>query len=395
MFLDLFYGLRGEGVPVSLQEWRALLEALELGLHGSSLERFYHLGRACLIKSETWFDAYDRVFLKVFRGIEGSLDEVTDELLEWLKDPKNLPDLTPEQLAELEKLTGDELMRRFLERLAEQKERHDGGGKWVGTGGKSPFGHNGTHPTGIRVGGQSRSRSAMKIAEDRRFKDYRTDQIVDTRNLRVALRRLRQLVRRGDQTELDLDGTIDETCRNAGEIEFVFRAPRRNDVRLLLLMDVGGTMDPFYEPVSRLLTALHEERGLRDFEPYYFHNCIYDHVYRDARLTRDSAVATADLMRRLDDRWKCVVIGDAGMHPAELFEANGSVDPWRTSPTPGIEWLHRIRRHFGRAVWVNPEEQRFWDNYHTCRTIRQLFPMYELSVDGLGEAVQALVGSRK
>ena len=395
MFLDLFYGLRGEGVPVSLQEWRALLEALELGLHGSSLERFYHLGRACLIKSETWFDAYDRVFLKVFRGIEGSLDEVTDELLEWLKDPKNLPELTPEQLAELEKLTGDELMRRFLERLAEQKERHDGGGKWVGTGGKSPFGHNGTHPTGIRVGGQSRSRSAMKIAEDRRFKDYRTDQIVDTRNLRVALRRLRQLVRRGDQTELDLDGTIDETCRNAGEIEFVFRAPRRNDVRLLLLMDVGGTMDPFYEPVSRLLTALHEERGLRDFEPYYFHNCIYDHVYRDARLTRDSAVATADLMRRLDDRWKCVVIGDAGMHPAELFEANGSVDPWRTSPTPGIEWLHRIRRHFGRAVWVNPEEQRFWDNYHTCRTIRQLFPMYELSVDGLGEAVQALVGSRK
>ncbi len=395
MFLDLFYGLRGEGVPVSLQEWRALLEALELGLHGSSLERFYHLGRACLIKSETWFDAYDRVFLKVFRGIEGSLDEVTDELLEWLKDPKNLPELTPEQLAELEKLTGDELMRRFLERLAEQKERHDGGGKWVGTGGKSPFGHNGTHPTGIRVGGQSRSRSAMKIAEERRFKDYRTDQIVDTRNLRVALRRLRQLVRRGDQTELDLDGTIDETCRNAGEIEFVFRAPRRNDVRLLLLMDVGGTMDPFYEPVSRLLTALHEERGLRDFEPYYFHNCIYDHVYRDARLTRDSAVATADLMRRLDDRWKCVVIGDAGMHPAELFEANGSVDPWRTSPTPGIEWLHRIRRHFGRAVWVNPEEQRFWDNYHTCRTIRQLFPMYELSVDGLGEAVQALVGSRK
>ncbi len=395
MFLDLFYGLRGEGVPVSLQEWRTLLEALELGLHGSSLERFYHLGRSCLIKSETWFDAYDRVFLKVFRGIEGSLDEVADELLEWLKDPKNLPELTPEQLAELEKLTGDELMRRFLERLAEQKERHDGGGKWVGTGGKSPFGHNGTHPTGVRVGGQSRSRSAMKVAEARRFKDYRTDQIVDTRNIRVALRRLRQLVRRGDQTELDLDGTIDETCRNAGEIEFVFRAPRRNDVRLLLLMDVGGTMDPFYEPVSRLLTALHEERGLRDFEPYYFHNCIYDHVYRDARLTRDSAVATADLMRRLDDRWKCVVIGDAGMHPAELFEPNGSVDPWRTSATPGIEWLHRVRRHFGRAVWVNPEEQRFWDNYHTCRTIRQLFPMYELSVDGLGEAVQALVGSRK
>ena len=271
MFLDLFYGLRDEGVPISVQEWRTFLEALEKGLHRSSLLRFYHLGRACLIKSETFFDSYDRVFARVFRGVEGALgEEVTEQILDWLKDPDAFPELTPEQLAELEHLTSDELMRRFLETLEEQDERHDGGDKWVGTGGRSPYGHGGTHPTGIRVGGPAKSRSAMKVAEERHFADYRTDQVLDTRQLRVALRRLRQLTRRGPTSELDLDETIDETCKNAGEIELVFRAPRKNDVRLLLLMDVGGTMDPFFEPMSQLLTALHEERGLRDFQAYYF-----------------------------------------------------------------------------------------------------------------------------
>src|SRR5262245_29676183 len=251
MFLDLFYGLRDEGVPVGIQEWQTFLRALEQGLHGSSLLRFYHLGRACLIKSETYFDSYDRVFARLFKGVEGQFGEdVTEKVLDWLKDPKAFPELTPEQWAALEALTGDELMRRFLERLQEQTERHDGGDKWVGTGGRSPFGHGGVHPTGIRVGGESKGRSAMKVAEERRFKDYRTDAALDLRQVKVSLRRLRQLTRQGQDTELDLDETIDETCRNAGEIELVFRPPRRNNVRLLLLMDVGGTMDPYYEPVS-------------------------------------------------------------------------------------------------------------------------------------------------
>src|SRR5499427_1794965 len=200
MFLDLFYGLRDEGVPVAIQEWRAFLEALELGLHGSSLLRFYHLGRACLVKSEAYFDAYDRVFAKVFRGVEGALgDDVTERVLEWLRQAKDLPTLTPEQLAALERLTSDELMRRLLETLAEQTERHDGGGRWVGTGGRSPYGHGGQHPTGVRVGGEGRSRSAMKVAEERRFRDYRTDVTLDVRQLRVALRRLRELTRVGPE----------------------------------------------------------------------------------------------------------------------------------------------------------------------------------------------------
>jgi hypothetical protein len=395
VFLDLFYGLRDQGVPVAIQEWQTFLRALEEGLHGASLLRFYHLGRATLIKSETYFDAYDRVFAKVFKGVEGALgDAVTTELLEWLKDPKNFPNLSPEDLAALEQLTSDELMRRFLERLAEQTERHDGGDRWVGTGGKSPFGHGGQHPTGIRVGGEGKSRSAMKVAQERRFREYRTDLALDLRSLRVAVRRMRQLTRRGLETELDLDETIDETCKNAGEIELRFRPPRKNDVRLLLLMDVGGTMDPYYEPVSQLLTVLHEERGLRALETYYFHNCVYDHVYTKARLTGADAVPTGDLLRRLDDRWKVVLVGDAAMHPAELLEPFGGIDPRVTSPTPGIVWLQRIAAHFDRAVWVNPEEPAAWNVAHTTRIVRRLFSMFELSVDGMTAAVQALVGAR-
>jgi hypothetical protein len=394
MFLDFFYSLRQEGVPVGVQEWRSFLEALEKGLHGASLLRFYHLGRACLIKSETYFDAYDRVFARVFKGVEGSIgDDVTEKLLEWLRDPKNFPNLSPEDLAKLEALTSDELMRRFLETLAEQNERHDGGDKWVGTGGKSPFGHGGQHPTGIRVGGPAKSRSAMKVAEERKFANYRTDRTLDIRQLRVALRRMRQLTRTGQATELDLDETIDETCKNAGEIELMFRPPRRNDVRLVLLMDVGGTMDPYYEPVSQLLTALHEERGLRDFQAYYFHNCIYDQIYSSARMARADAVPTADVLRRLDSRWKAAVVGDAAMHPAELLQPFGNIDPRRESATPGIDWLHRIANHFDRSVWINPEKKAYWDAQTTV-IIRRLFPMFHLSVDGLGEAVKTLVGAR-
>ena len=394
MFLDLFYGLREEGVPVAIQEWQTLLRAIDGGLHHSSLLGFYHLARACLIKSETYFDAYDRVFARVFKGVEGALGEdVTAKVMEWLRDPKNFPNLTPEQLAALQQLDHHELMRRFLETLEKQTERHDGGDKWVGTGGKSPFGHGGQHPTGIRVGGPAQSRSAMKVAEERKFKDYRTDVALDIRQIRVALRRLRQLTRSGEASELDLDATVDETCRNAGEIELMFRPPRRNNVRVLLLMDVGGTMDPYYEPVSQLLTALHEDHGLRAFEPYYFHNCVYEHVYSKARMLHADAVPTGDLLRRLDSRWKLVVVGDAAMHPAELLEPHGNIDPRRTSGTPGIVWLQRFARHFDRSVWLNPEGPAYWEA-QTCRIIRRLFPMFHLSTDGLTEAMHALVGAR-
>ncbi len=394
MFLDLFYGLREAGVPVGLQEWRMLMETLEKGLHGSSLLRFYNLSRATLVKSETYYDAFDRVFAQVFEGVEGELS-IEDEVLEWLKDPKNFEELTDEQRAMLEWLDRDELMQRFLETLAEQDERHDGGGKWVGTGGRSPFGHGGEHPTGIRVGGPGRNRSAMKVAEDRKFADYRTDSTLDLRNMKMALKRLRQLTRVGPADELDLDETIDETCKNAGEIDLVFRPERKNNVRLLLLMDVGGTMDPYYEPMSRLLTALLEERGLREFKAYYFHNCIYETVCENASLARADSIPTGDLLRKLDERWKVMIVGDASMHPAELLSPRGNINPRLESQTPGIEWLKRIDDHFLRTVWVNPDPQKIWQSTRTCRVVMDMFPMYPLSVDGIADAVTALVGARK
>jgi uncharacterized protein with von Willebrand factor type A (vWA) domain len=394
VFLELFYGLRDEGVPVAIQEWMMLMEALAMGQHGASLDGFYHVSRACLVKSETYFDAFDRVFARVYHGVEGELT-VTDELMEWLKDPKNFEELTDEQRAMLEELSRDELFRRFMETLAEQTERHDGGGRWIGTGGRSPFGHGGEHPTGIRVGGEGKRRSAMKVAEERQYREYRTDETLDLRGTKVALKRLRQLTRQGRPDQLDLDETVDETCRNAGEIELVFRPERRNNVRLLLLMDVGGSMDPYYRPVSRLLTALHETRGLRDFRAYYFHNCPYENVYTDARLLRRSAVPTGDLFRQLGERWKVVLVGDAAMHPHELMSPFGNIDPRKEAETSGIVWLQRIADHFDRCVWLNPDPEKSWPHTRTTKVVGSVFPMFHLSVDGLEKAVAALIGARK
>jgi len=393
VFLDLFYELRDEGVPVAMNEWMTFLEALGKGLHGSNFRRFYNLARATLVKSETYFDHFDRAFLKVFEGVEGALD-IQAELEDWLNDPKAFEGLTDEQREMWEKLASDELLQKFLETLAEQDERHDGGGRWVGTGGFSPFGHGGEHPTGIRVGGKSRNRSAMKVAEERRYKDYRTDETLDVRQTRVALRRLRQLTRTGAAIELDLDESIDETCRQGGEIELVFRPEKRNDVRLLLLMDVGGTMDPFYEPVSKLLTALHAERGLREFQAWYFHNCPYELLGKDARLLRKDAIPTGDLLRKLNANWKVLFVGDAAMHPAELLEGFGNIDPRRMTETRGIDWLHRIDDHFHRVAWLNPEMPELWDDFETVRVIKRIFPMFHLSTDGIEQAVKALIGGK-
>jgi hypothetical protein len=393
MFLDFFYGLREEGIPVAIQEWQMFMTVLEQGHHDSSLLSFYNLARATLVKSETYFDAFDRVFARVFHGVEGELS-VSDELMEWLSDPQNFQELTDEQRRMIEELDANELMRRFLETLAEQDERHDGGGRWVGTGGHSPFGHGGQHPTGIRVGGPGRNRSAMKVAEDRRFQDYRTDVTLDVRNVKVALKRLRHLTREGPDDELDLDETVDETCKNAGEIELIYRAERRNNVRLLLLMDVGGTMEPYYEPVSRLLTALHEERGLRAFKAYYFHNCVYERVGTTADLYLKDAVPTADILRRLDERWKVMIVGDAAMHPAELMNPRGNINPRYESETSGIDWLMKIREHFERVVWLNPDPPQDWEYTRTTQVIKSIFPMLPLSLDGIQDAVTTLIGAR-
>ena len=393
VFLDFFYALREAGLRVTLQEWRMLLACLEKGLHDASIRGFYHVARACLVKSEADFDTFNGVFAAYFEGVEGAI-ELPPELLEWLAQPKPMAELSEEMKAALEHLDVDELMRRFQQTLAEQKERHDGGSRWVGTGGRSPFGHGGHHPTGIRVGGPGGGGMAMKVLEDRRFRDYRTDVTLEVRNVKLALRRLRQLTRTDGPVELDVDETVDRTCREAGEIELVFRPKRKNDVRLLLLMDVGGTMDPYYEPVSRLLSALHEERGLRDFKAYYFHNCIYERVFETGELMRKQSMLTADLMRTYGERWKLMIVGDASMHPSELTAPRGNINPRMETEGSGLLWLGRLERHFDRAVWLNPEMPEPWLMAGTVRTIASLFPMYPLTIDGVEKAVKSLVGAR-
>jgi uncharacterized protein len=388
MLIDFLYELRRHKLHVSTHEWLALMEALGKGLHDSSLDGFYRVCRALCVKDVAQYDAFDQAFLRYFRDVGADALALTEEILAWLRDPRKLRELSDADRAMIQQLGLEELRALFEQRLREQKERHDGGNRWIGTGGTSPFGHGGHHPGGLRVGGPGGGRSAMQIAGERRFEEYRKDRVLDVRQIDVALRGLRQLGRDGAEEELDLDETVDETCRNAGELEVVFRPPRRNRVKLVLLMDVGGSMDPYAELCSRLFTAASRAGRFARFRSYYFHNCVYEAVYEDAHFRR--AVSVADLLATSDRDEKLVVVGDALMHPAELLDAGGSIYYTGATRTPGLEWLRRLAHHFRRAAWLNPEPERFWAGT-TIELIGSAFPMWTLSLDGLAGAVRYLV----
>lgn len=387
MLVDFLFELRKRKLPVSTHEWMALMEAMALGLHESSLDGFYRLCRTICVKDIALYDAYDEAFLAYFKDVHVASLQLTEELLAWLADPKALAGLTAEQRAALEGLDLERLRELFEQRLREQKERHDGGNRWIGTGGTSPFGSGGKHPTGMRVGAGG-ARTAMAVAGERRFREYRRDVVLDVRQIDVALRGLRRLGRDGAQDELDLDETIDKTCKNAGEIEVVFRPPRRNRVKVLLLMDVGGSMDPHAELVSRLFTAASRAGRFAKFRSYYFHNCVYNDVYEDALFRQ--AVPTAELISGSDRDEKLVIVGDALMHPAELLDPGGSFYLHAQSRASGHEWLRRLAAHFRNAVWLNPEPDRYWAGT-TIEVIASVFAMYPLSLDGLAQAVRHLV----
>ena len=386
MFVDFFYHLRRRGLPVSVTEWMALMEALRAGLGRDSLLGFYSLCRSVCVKSEAHFDLYDQCFAEHFKGIEAP-EGALDQVLDWLNQPIPALELTPEQIAMLEQLDLEELRRQFEERLAEQNERHDGGSRWVGTGGTSPFGHGGTHPGGVRVGGEGRNRSAMQVATARRFRNLRHDVVLDVRQIGLALRRLRQLAREGRPDELDLDGSIDATAKNAGELELVMHPERKNTVKLLLLLDVGGSMTPFTRLSERLFTAAHKASHFKAFKHYYFHNCVYERVYTD--IEQRKAVPTKKVLADLDPSWFCLIVGDASMHPVELTHPGGAIDYWERNQEAGITWLERIRARMPRSVWLNPVSEPFWDQV-SVQIIRREYPMFELTLDGLGEAVQHL-----
>ena len=387
MLIDFLFELRRRKLPVSTHEWMALMEAMALGLHESSLDGFYHLCRTLCVKDIALYDAYDEAFLAYFKDVHTDALQLTKDLQDWLSNPKAMEGLTQEQRDALKALDLEKLRELFEQRLREQKERHDGGNRWIGTGGTSPFGSGGMNPTGMRVGGGG-GRSAMAVADERRFKEYRRDVVLDVRQIDVALRGLRKLGREGAQEELDLDETVDETCRNAGELEIVFRPPRRNRVKVLLLMDVGGSMDPHSELMSRLFTAASRAGRFAKFRSYYFHNCVYNSVYEDALFRK--GVTTADLLATSDRDEKLVMVGDALMHPAELLDPGGSMYLSTQTRASGIEWLRRLAHHFRSAAWLNPEPDRYWAGT-TIEVIASVLPMYALTLDGLAQAVRYLV----
>ncbi len=387
MLVDFLFELRKRKLPVSTHEWMALMEAMALGLHESSLDGFYHLCRTICIKDIAQYDAYDEAFLAYFKDVHTDALKLTEELRAWLADPRNLEGLTDEQRQAMTELDLEKLRELFEQRLKEQKERHDGGNRWIGTGGTSPFGNSGKHPTGMRVGGGG-SRSAMAVADERRFKEYRRDVVLDVRQIDVALRGLRRLGREGAEEELDLDETVDKTCRNAGDIDIVFRPPRRNRVKVILLMDVGGSMDPHSELMSRLFTAASRSGRFAKFRSYYFHNCVYNTIYEDAQFRKGLPVA--DLLSNSDRDEKLVVVGDALMHPAELLDPGGSMYLYSQNRASGIEWLRRLSAHFRSAAWLNPEPERFWSGT-TIEVIASVFGMWPLTLDGLAASVRYLV----
>lgn len=388
MFQEFLYTLRSYGLPVSTTEWLAFQHALSSDLARADMERFYNLSRALLVKNETIFDRFDQAFSEHFRGALAR-PEIKEEMMRWLAKDVLKDMFSNEELAAMEAMELDELMKLFEERLNEQTEEHNGGNKWVGTGGKSAFGHSGQAdaPPGVRVGGMGGLKRAMKVASKRRFRNLRTDIQFNVRQMTVALRKLRRLSREGRFEELDIDDTIRKTCDNAGDIELVFRPSRKNSLKLLLLSDVGGSMEPFRRLCERLFSAAHKTHHFKRFRSFYFHNCIYGEVYTD--MARRKGLAFERMINDSSDDECVIIIGDAAMAPSEMFMRGGNIEYWSPDEPPGQEFLTHLKKKLPRAVWLNPLPRRVW-NHPTVAAVGAIFPMYEMTIDGLERAIDYL-----
>ena len=389
MFVEFFNELRGARVPVTIREYLMLLEAMEKGVAGSSVDDFYFLARSALVKDEKYFDRFDQVFGSFFHGLlKNSAELFKSEVPEsWLNGlAKQLFD--EEELQKLEKLDFKTLLERLRERLEEQDSAHSGGNKWIGTGGTSPFGNNGMNPAGIRIGGEGGGGSATKVWKKRQFRNLSDNVEVGTRNIKIALRRLRKFVREGAQDEFDLEQTISETAKNAGLLDIKMRAERRNKVKVLLFIDVGGTMDPHLRISEELFSAAKSE--FKHLEYYYFHNFIYERVWRDNRRGYNEATSTWDVLNKYGSDYNVIFVGDATMSPYEVTEAGGSVEHWNEDP--GIVWMNRLREHFSNLVWLNPEPVDRWRQIVSTQIIWRLLEgeMYPMTLDGLDKAMDSL-----
>jgi uncharacterized protein with von Willebrand factor type A (vWA) domain len=392
MLIDFFYTLRAAKLPVSVKEYLSLLEALQANVVGPnsdacSMDDFYYLSRTALVKDEKHFDKFDRAFGAYFKGVEMIADFTKEVPQEWLQKILER-ELSPEQKAAIEKMGWDELMETLKKRLEEQKERHEGGNKWIGTGGTSPFGNGGYNPQGIRIGGKGGNKSAVKVWDQRAYQDYDDSQELGTRNIKVALRRLRKFAREGSADELDLDDTIRSTAANAGWLDIKMVPERHNNVKVLLLMDVGGTMDEHVARVEEMFSAAKAE--FKHMEFYYFHNCVYDFMWKNNRRRFAEKFDTWDIIRKYNKDYKLIFIGDATMSPYEILQPGGSVE--YNNEEAGAEWLQRLTHAFPKFAWINPEPLGVWQYRQSISVIQQLMSnrMYPLTLKGLEEAMRAM-----
>lgn len=383
MFATFVLALRDAGLPASITEYLTLLRAMQAGVADYNVDDFYHLSRATLVKDERHLDRFDRVFGEVFKGLEppeGDLKQAIPE--EWLRKLAEKL-LTDEEKAAIQAAGGfDKLMEMLKQRLAEQQGRHQGGSKWIGTGGTSPFGAHGYHPEGVRIGQEeSRHRRAVKVWDKREFRDLDDSLEIGTRNIKLALRRLRRFARQGAATELDLPDTIRATATNAGTLDLRLVPERHNSVKVLLLLDIGGSMDDHVRLSEELFSAARAE--FKHLESYYFHNCPYERLWRDNRRRQASEVSTFEVLRTYGPDWKLILVGDASMSPYEIIQPGGSVEHWNEEA--GSVWLNRLTAHFRRAAWLNPTPQDTWRHGTSIEMARKLLAgrMFPLTVGGI------------
>ena len=390
MLIDFFLSLKQSGLPVSVKEYLMLCDAMEQGVIHGSVDDFYHLSRICLVKDEANFDRFDRAFAAYFKGVE-ALDAVlpADIPEEWLKKLAERL-LSEDEKAQVEAMGGwDKLMETLRQRLAEQKERHQGGSKWIGTAGTSPFGAYGYNPEGVRIGQEgSGNRSAVKVWDKREFRDYDDNVELGIRNIQLALRRLRKFAREGAEEELDMDGTIRSTAHNAGFLDLKLVPERHNKVKVLLFLDIGGSMDDYVHRCEELFSACKTE--FKHLEYFYFHNFIYESVWRNNRLRHSEKFSTFDVLHKYGHDYKLIIVGDATMSPYEILQPGGSVEHWNDET--GMVWLKRLTDLYRRAIWINPTQEAHWPWTQSIKMVRELMEdrMYPMTAKGLEEGMKAL-----
>ncbi len=397
MFGKFFNTLKAKGLNVTLSEWLTLQDALDKGLCGSSLTEFYYVARMILVKSETEFDKFDLAFEEHFKGIRSD-DEITSQMLRWL-DKSDMMELAHEEardhLNRMEEVQIDkeDVEEKFRQRLKDQDSEHNGGSYWIGTMGKTSFGNTGGNVGGVRVGGTTGYQSAFSVVGARKYRDFRDDKIIDNRQFMQALRRLRQFSTKLDipKTELDINGTIDKTCNNGGCLQIVMEKPRKNSVKLLLLMDSGGTMIPYTTLLNELFQSVHKSNHYKDVKTYYFHNCIYSKLYKTPECENGDWIDTEWMFRNLDSDYKVIIVGDAAMAPEELYSTTGNYRG-PNGGLAGMDWLLLMKKHYKKIVWMNPKMAPGHAPWREAETaIKNIFPMYKLTVDGLNQAMVKLM----